>query len=142
MKIFLIEDDLDDIELLQAVLKEQGVSFEMDIANDGSAAVVYIKNCREFPDIIILDFNLPKIHGKEVMLEIKSDRSFKDIPLVILTTSSAKEDIDYSYKNGANKYLVKPNTLEGLSEIVKEIEGVAAGPNGAHEPNSSNFRES
>jgi CheY-like chemotaxis protein len=125
MKMLLIEDDLDDIELLQDVLSAQGVVCEMEIANDGSAAVDYIKNCRDLPDIIILDFNLPKIHGKEVMLEIKSDPSFKNIPLVILTTSSAREDMDYSYKNGANKYLVKPNTLAGLHEIVKEIVHVA-----------------
>jgi CheY-like chemotaxis protein len=121
MKMLLIEDDADDIELLQDVLSAQGVSFEMDVANDGNAAVEYIKNCRNLPDIIVLDFNLPKIHGKEVMLEIKSDPSFKDIPLVILTTSSAKADIEYSYKNGASKYLIKPNTVDGLHEIAKEI---------------------
>ena len=130
MKIFLVEDDLDDIELLQDVLSAEGFSYEMDVANDGSAAVEYIKNCLIFPDIIVLDFNLPKIHGRDVMLEFKSDSRFRDIPLVILTTSSAKEDIDYSYKNGANQYFIKPNTLEGLYGIVREIKKVVEN----HEP--------
>ena len=121
MKILLIEDDLDDIELLQDALKSYQVSYEMDIVNDGRSAVDYVKKCIDCPDLIVLDFNLPKVHGREVILEIKSVAGFKSIPLLILTTSSAKEDIEYAYKNGADKYLIKPSTLESIKETVDTI---------------------
>jgi CheY-like chemotaxis protein len=121
MKILLIEDDLDDIELLQDGLKSHGSPYEMDIANDGGLAVEYVKTCSDYPDVIVLDLNLPKIHGREVILEIKSSPSYKDIPLIILTTSSAKEDMEYAYKHGADKYLLKPTSSEELNEIVAGI---------------------
>ncbi len=121
MKIFLIEDDLDDVELLEDALQTHNVDYELDIAKDGSAAITYIRNCEKVPDIIVLDFNLPKIHGKEVLIEIKSAASFKNIPLLILTTSSAKEDIEYSYKHGANKYLIKPTSIQQIRETIDVI---------------------
>jgi DNA-binding response OmpR family regulator len=123
MQIFLIEDDTDDIELLQEAMA--GVSHDMHIANDGDAAVELIKSGTIVPDIIILDLNLPKIHGREVLLEIKSFDAYRNIPLVILTTSSAAEDITYAYENGANKYLIKPHTGDELKEIVKTITELA-----------------
>jgi len=119
MQIFLIEDDLDDIELLQDALA--GISHDLYIANDGDAAIDLIKSGSIVPDIIILDLNLPKIHGREVLLEIKSFDAYRHIPLVVLTTSSANEDITYAYENGANKYMIKPNTGDELKEIVKAI---------------------
>jgi DNA-binding response OmpR family regulator len=119
MQIFLIEDDLDDIELLRDAMS--GISHDMHIANDGDAAVEWIKSGTIVPDIIILDLNLPKIHGREVLLEIKSFDAYRRIPLVILTTSSSAEDINYAYENGANKYLIKPHTVDELKEIVKTI---------------------
>jgi len=119
MQIFLIEDDVDDIELLQDALA--GISHDLHIANDGDAAIDLIKSGSIVPDIIILDLNLPKIHGREVLLEIKSFDAYRHIPLVVLTTSSANEDITYAYENGANKYLIKPHTGDELKEIVKTI---------------------
>jgi DNA-binding response OmpR family regulator len=121
MKILLIEDDLDDIELLQEALLFRQVAFSLETVNDGGAAVQYIRNCQDCPDIIILDMNLPKVHGREVMLEIKSIASFKNIPLLVLTTSSAQQDIDYAYANGADKYLVKPTDITQINEMVDTI---------------------
>jgi CheY-like chemotaxis protein len=126
IKILLIEDDLDDIELLEEALRSKKVLYNIDIVVDGMKAVEYIRNCKSCPDIVILDFNLPKIHGREVILEIKSVASFKNIPLLILTTSSAKEDIEYSYKNGASRYLIKPTTVEGINEIVDTVVELAS----------------
>ncbi|HMJ47251.1 MAG TPA: response regulator [Ferruginibacter sp.] len=121
MRILLIEDDLDDIELLQEALKSGGVSYEMEIIHDGSDALNYLRDNGEGPDIIILDLNLPKVHGREVILEIKSIPAFKHIPLLILSTSSSKEDMDYAYKNGATKYLVKPSNVQQINETVNAI---------------------
>lgn len=121
MKILLIEDDRDDIELLEEALKTHNVSYELDIIKEGDAAVNYIRTREPYHDIIILDFNLPKIHGKEVLLEIKSVTSYKNIPLLILTTSSAREDVEYSLQNGADKFLIKPTTMEQFKETVHAI---------------------
>ena len=125
MKILLIEDDLDDIELLEEALKTHKVPYELDIIKEGDAAVNYIRTHEPCHDIIILDFNLPKIHGKEVLIEIKSVASYKNIPLLILTTSSAREDVEYSLKNGADKFLIKPTTMEQFKETVLTIVDLA-----------------
>ena len=121
MKILLIEDDLDDIEFLEEAFKNQGIDAHMDIATDGSAAVNYIRSGHYYPDIIILDLNLPKIHGRDVIIEIKSSDAFRHIPLLILTTSSAREDMEYAYSHGADKYLIKPTTLGQIRQTVNTI---------------------
>src|ERR1700735_2718191 len=107
MQIFLIEDDLDDIELLQDALA--GISHDLHIANAGDAAIDLIKSGSIIADIIIVALNLAKIHGREVLLEIKAFDASRHTPLVVLTTSSANEHITYAYENGANKYLIKPH---------------------------------
>ena len=112
---------MDDIELLQEALSSRSVPYNMEIVNDGGEAINYIRSCVDCPDVIILDFNLPKVHGREIILEIKSIASFKNIPLLVLTTSSAKEDIEYAYFNGADKYLVKPVDTEKTNELVNTI---------------------
>jgi DNA-binding response OmpR family regulator len=121
MKIFLIEDDSDDVELLEEALKAQDLKYNIDLAKDGSAAIAYLKTCTASPDVIVLDFNLPKIHGREVLIQIKAAAVFKNVPILILTTSSAKEDIEFSYKHGANKYLIKPTSIKQIKETVDTI---------------------
>ncbi|HSF45823.1 MAG TPA: response regulator [Chitinophagaceae bacterium] len=121
MKILLIEDDLDDIELLQDALTSRNVQYKIQTIKDGEDAIEYIRGNQDLPDIIILDFNLPKVHGREVILEVKSDHSFRDVPLLILTTSSAKEDIAYAYAHGADQYIVKPTSVEKMNEMVDSI---------------------
>lgn len=121
MNILLIEDDLDDIELLQEALHACNVSFMMTTIHDGEEAIDYLHNSKEYPDLIILDFNLPKVHGRKIILKIKSTAGFQNVPLLILTTSSAKEDIDYAYANGADSYLVKPSDIEKMNQMVETI---------------------
>ena len=121
MRILLIEDDSDDIELLQEALKNHAIAFEMEVIKDGKVALDHIRVGNAAPEIVILDLNLPKVHGKELILEIKAQALFKNIPLLVLTTSSAKEDVDYAYKYGANKYLIKPTTMERIREMVETI---------------------
>jgi CheY-like chemotaxis protein len=125
MKILLIEDDQDDIELFEEAMKANGTPYTMDTINDGLEALDYIAGRPGHPDIIILDFNLPKIHGRELVSAIKSSADLSTVPLVVLTTSSAREDIDFAYRRGVDKFFTKPTTLAVLGEIVEAIIALA-----------------
>jgi DNA-binding response OmpR family regulator len=125
LKILLIEDDLDDIELLQDACLTHGVSCIIEDVNDGSEALEYIRLNKGTPDIIILDMNLPKIHGRDIIPVIRNSKNFAHIPLLILTTSSSADDIEYAYKNGASKYMKKPATVDEIRETVKMITELA-----------------
>lgn len=120
LTILLIEDDYDDIELLNEILQENKVEYKMDVVTEGDKVTSYIDSCTNAPDVIVMDFNLPRLHGKEVLREIKSS-TFKDIPLLVLTTSQAKEDIEYSYKMGANSFITKPTNTAGLNTTIHTI---------------------
>lgn len=126
LRIFLIEDDMDDIELLQESLKDNNVVYTMNVIREGDRVSSYLRECTVLPHVIVMDFNLPKVHGKDILKTIKSFDGFKEIPLLVLTTSTAKDDIDYSYKMGANKYLTKPNSIKGFNETVAAIVELAA----------------
>lgn len=121
LRIFLIEDDMDDIELLQESLKDNSVDFTMNIVREGDKVSSFLRECTVLPHVIVMDFNLPKVHGKDILRTIKSFDGFKNIPLLVLTTSTAKDDIDYSYKMGADKYLTKPSSIKGFNDTVKAI---------------------
>lgn len=123
--LLLIEDDLDDIDLLADTLQSQGVSYTMDMLNDGQTAVDHVRSGSSLPDLVILDFNLPKIHGRDVMLEIKSLPAYKEIPLLVLTTSSAPADIEFARLHGVDKYMTKPSTLEALRAVIDTIVSLA-----------------
>jgi CheY-like chemotaxis protein len=121
INILLIEDDLDDTGLLEDMLRSQDTPFTMEILNDGEEAVKHFRAGSSFPDLVILDFNLPKIHGRDVVLEMKSLPAYKDIPLLVLTTSSAPADIEFAHHHGVDKYLTKPSTLEAFRMVVDTI---------------------
>lgn len=121
LRIFLIEDDMDDIELLQESLKDNDVEFTMNVVREGDKVSSYLRDCTLLPHVIVMDFNLPKVHGKDILKTIKSFEGFKTIPLLVLTTSTAKDDIDYSYKMGADKYLTKPSSIKGFNDTVAAI---------------------
>jgi CheY-like chemotaxis protein len=97
----------------------------MHVIKDGGNVSGYLQNAQDVPDIIVMDFNLPKVHGRDILKNIRRTELFKNIPIVILTTSSSQTDIDYSYKEGASKYLIKPNTTEGFRAVVKTIQELA-----------------
>ena len=123
IKILLVEDDNDDVDLLQEALDDNEVSYDMDVIRDGGLVTEYIEKCTSYPDIVILDFNLPRIHGRELLKIIKNTPEFKHIPVFILTTSSAQKDKDFAYQEGADKYLIKPTTIQGINEVVSSIIG-------------------
>jgi DNA-binding response OmpR family regulator len=121
IKILLIEDDPDDVELLRDSLNNFDVFYEMNVINDGALVSDYLKTNREIPDVIVLDLNLPRVHGKEILKEIKFRSIYSEVPLLILTTSSAREDMEYSYQHGAKKFLRKPTNMEGIQMTVRTI---------------------
>lgn len=125
LKILLVEDDSDDVDLLREAFDDNNVSIEMDVIKDGGLVNDHISKSSSYPDIIVLDFNLPRVHGRTLLKMFKSTPGFNSIPLVILTTSNAQSDIDYAYKEGADKFLIKPTTLKGINEVISTILSLA-----------------
>ena len=121
IKILLIEDDEDDVDLLKETLDAGKIPNEIDVIGDGNEAVEFLASCTSCPDVIVLDYNLPKVHGREILKEIKSRALLNPIPVIVLTTSSSKEDIEYAYKMGASKFLIKPVTMEQMKLTANTI---------------------
>lgn len=125
--ILLVEDNPGDVRLTIEALKEGKVNNNLHVAGDGVEAMNFLRREGKYanaprPDIILLDLNLPRKDGREVLTDIKRDDTLKAIPVVIMTTSKAEEDIVRSYKLHANCYITKPVGLEKFVEVVKSIE--------------------
>jgi chemotaxis family two-component system response regulator Rcp1 len=123
----LVEDSKADIRLIQEVLKSSTVPYELIILRNGIDAMAYLHQEGEFanavrPHLILLDLNLPRKDGREVLAETKGDPKLKRIPVVVLTTSHNEEDIMYSYDWHVNCYITKSRNLYDLFRIVKGIE--------------------
>ena len=125
LDILLIEDDIDDVDLLKDALLENEVSYEMQVIMEGDKVFNYLKTIETLPEIIVMDLNLPKTDGKEILQEIKSSTPLTQIPIVVLTTSSSKEDMDYCNKMGISKFITKPATIEGWNSTIHAILRVA-----------------
>ncbi|BAY90270.1 MULTISPECIES: response regulator [unclassified Tolypothrix] len=127
LKILLVEDSKSDAVLIAETLSESKFLNQLNIVRDGAEASDYLYRRGKYkdvnrPDLILLDLNLPKKNGRELLAEIKADDNLKTIPIVILTTSSAETDILKSYQLNVNCYLVKPVDLEQFVAVVKSIE--------------------
>ncbi len=127
MQILLVEDNPGDIRLTQEALKEGTIKNNLNVVKDGVEALDYLKRKGKYmnqptPDIILLDLNLPRKDGREVLAEIKSDENLKLIPVIILTTSDADQDISRSYKLHANCFITKPVDLDQFIFIIRQIE--------------------
>ncbi|SNB46566.1 response regulator [Geobacter sp. DSM 9736] len=125
--ILLVEDNPGDVELVREALNEGKLRNELHVAYDGLQALRYLRgegeySDRHLPDLILLDLNLPRMHGKEVLQEIKTDPALKKIPVVVLTTSREEEDVLRSYDQYANCYITKPVDLEQFLHVVQSIE--------------------
>jgi chemotaxis family two-component system response regulator Rcp1 len=124
--ILLIEDNEGDIVLTIEALKEARISNTIDVVRDGEKAMQFLLKQGEFsnaatPDLVLLDINLPKIDGKEVLANIKNDEKLKVIPVVMLTTSDSEKDIFESYHNHANCYITKPVGFQSFIEVIHTI---------------------
>lgn len=127
LRILLVEDSKSDAVLIQRTLKSSKFLNEMHLVRDGVEATDFLYQRGNYvdaprPDMILLDLNLPKKNGRELLAEIKADENLMTIPVVILTTSADEADILRSYRLHANCYLVKPVNLEQFVEVVRSIE--------------------
>ena len=127
IEILLVEDNPADVRMTVEILKETKVRNTVTVAGDGNVAMDLLRRVGKYtqavqPDLILLDLNLPKKDGKQVLAEIKADPILRRIPVVILTSSSAEEDIVKSYSLYANCYVTKPVDLEQFVKVVKSIE--------------------
>jgi len=126
LEILLVEDNPADVRLTIEALKESPIKTNLHTVEDGVEALAFLRKGGKYkdatiPDLILLDLNMPKKNGREVLKEIKHDRSLKRIPVVVLTISSAEEDIAKSYENFANCYIIKPLDL---NQFVKNIHNI------------------
>jgi two-component system, chemotaxis family, response regulator Rcp1 len=127
IQILLVEDSVGDVRLTREAFKDAKVHISLHVASDGTEALAFLKREGEHanaprPDLILLDLNLPKKDGREVLEEIKDSPTLKSIPVVVLTTSASEVDILRSYRLHANCYITKPVGLDGFLEVVKSID--------------------
>jgi len=127
IEVLLVEDSPGDVRLTREAFKDAKVHINMHVSSDGMQAMAFLKREGEHanaprPDMILLDLNLPKKDGREVLEEIKESPTLKSIPVVILTTSASEEDILRSYRLHANCYITKPVDLDGFLKVVKSID--------------------
>jgi CheY-like chemotaxis protein len=126
IEVLLVEDSPGDVRLTQEAFREANESIHLHVAVDGVEAMAFLRHegahkLAPRPDLILLDLNLPKMDGREVLARIKGDESLKIIPTVILTTSGAEADVVKSYQLQANCYLNKPVQLDAFESLVKSI---------------------
>jgi CheY-like chemotaxis protein len=127
VEILLVEDNPGDVRLTIEALREGKVRNHLSVAEDGEEALAFLRREGSYahaprPDLILLDLNLPRKDGREVLAEIKADPRLKTIPVVILTTSQADQDVARSYELNANCYVTKPVDLEQFIGVVQSIE--------------------
>jgi chemotaxis family two-component system response regulator Rcp1 len=127
VEVLLVEDSPGDVRLTKEAFKDAKVHINLHVASDGAEAMAFLGREGEHanvprPDLILLDLNLPKKDGREVLAEVKASPSLKSIPVVILTTSASEEDILRSYLLHANCYITKPVDLDGFLKVVKSVD--------------------
>ena len=126
INVLLVEDDPGDVLMTREAF-EENLHNRLDVVTDGAAALDYLRHEGLYtdaprPDLILLDLNLPRRDGREVLQEIKADPSLRHIPVIALTTSKAEEDVLRSYQLHANAYVTKPVDFEGFIEAIKQID--------------------
>ena len=127
IEILLVEDNPADVRLTTEALKEEKIYNNLYVASDGVEAIAFLRREGKFvkavrPDLILLDLNLPKKDGREVLEEIKNDDDLKTIPVVVLTVSKSEEDILKSYNLHANCYITKPVDLNQFMKVIRSVQ--------------------
>ena len=127
VEVLLVEDDPGDVDLTKEALAEGKIAVNLHVVDDGVKALAYLRQEGSYvgavrPDLVVLDLNLPKKDGREVLRDLKNDEALKRIPVVILTTSDAEVDVLKTYGLGANCYITKPVGLDQFAKVVRAIE--------------------
>ncbi|MDI9880134.1 response regulator [Flectobacillus longus] len=130
LPILIADDDEDDRFLIKAAFEECGSSISLFFVQDGLELMQYLNNENAYadanvykqPSLILLDLNMPKKDGREIIQEMRANTNFRAIPIVVLSTSNAPSDIRTCYELGANSFITKPSSFEGLLEIIKNLQ--------------------
>lgn len=127
VNILLVEDNAGDIMLITDAMEDAEILNDIDVVNNGEKAIKYLKKEGEYinsstPELVILDINLPRINGHEVLHFIKNNAETRHVPVVILTTSSSEKDIRASYEEYASCYITKPVDVENFTSVIHDIE--------------------
>ena len=127
IQILLVEDSPGDVRLTQEVLRDARIANDLHVVGDGEEAMAFLRQEGEYagrprPDLVLLDLNLPRKDGREVLSEINGDPDLKSVPVIVLTTSEAEQDILRSYRLAANAYITKPIDLNEFIAVVRSIE--------------------
>jgi CheY-like chemotaxis protein len=128
IQILLVEDNPNDIVLTREALRDAKIANELHAVTDGESAMAYLRGEGEYagrqcPDVILLDLNLPRMNGREVLREIRADEALKRLPVLVLSTSGAAEDILGAYDDHVNAYIQKPVDFDEFIEAVRALEG-------------------
>jgi len=127
IELLIVEDDPGDVVLTREALADATVPHNVRVVSDGEAAVAYLRRQGPYataprPDLVLLDLNLPRLDGWEVLAQVKSDPDLQAIPIVVLSTSSAHEDVTRSYELHANAYVTKPVDLDAFTDVVRGVD--------------------
>jgi CheY-like chemotaxis protein len=127
IEVLLVEDDPGDVLMTREALEENKVANHLAVVSDGASAMAYLRKEGQHadvptPDLVLLDLNLPRMDGREVLAAMKSDETLRRIPVVVLTTSEAEEDVLRSYSLHANAYVTKPVDFDRFIEVVRQID--------------------
>lgn len=127
VEVLLVEDDPGDVLMTREAFEENKVANHLTVVSDGASAMEYLRKEGEHadaptPDLVLLDLNLPRMDGREVLAAMKSDEELRRIPVVVLTTSEAEEDVLRSYSLHANAYVTKPVDFERFIDVVRQID--------------------
>jgi CheY-like chemotaxis protein len=120
LHLLFVDDDSDESYLFNEALEQAGLDINLSKAKDGNDLLQFLRN-NPLPDLVMIDLNMPHKDGVEALTEIRSERNFDNLPLVIYSTTSTPSFIEKCYENGANLFVVKPNSFDGMVEVVKHI---------------------
>lgn len=125
--VLLVEDNPADADLMRETIEASKLRLDLAVVKDGVEAIQYLRSEGPYlksprPDLILLDLNMPRMNGRQVLANVKSDADLRGIPVVVLTSSGAEQDIVQSYNLGANCYVIKPVDLKAFQSIVKQVE--------------------